>query len=158
MDCALHAGPGCRHAAARQPGGGYLVEIRPTTDGRISRPGANGANVRMAICSRTPVRGWKCRLLYSTQTDMDGKFEFTSGSVFFPPQNMPFGEPAFSLVAFYHPEASQVHVVIPADSPNQAPVYAFDEELNPANGSNVRQFQGPAPFCKGIRFTIQSCD
>jgi hypothetical protein len=88
---------------------------------------------------------------------MDGKFEFTSGSVFFPPQNMPFGEPAFSLVAFYHPEARQAHVVVPGAPPSQEPVYAFNEELDPVNGSNIHQFYGPESFCKGIRYKPQPC-
>lgn len=137
---------------------GCLVEIRPTTYGRLVRPGGVVANVRVAICSLTPVRGWKCRSLSSTQTDADGKFEFPSASAFFPPHNMPCGERAASLVAVCHPEASQFRLHVPGESPNREPVYAFDDQLKPINGRDVRRYHSPESICKGIRLLPQLPD
>lgn len=134
---------------------GCLVEIRPTTYGQLIRPGGNVANIRVAICSMTPVRGWKCRSLSSTQTDADGKFEFPSASAAFPPHNMPCGERALSLVVVCHPESSQFRIEVPGESPNREPVHAFDDQLKRVNGRDVRRYHSRESICKGIRLLPQ---
>lgn len=137
---------------------GCLLEIRPVVYGRLSRPDASVANVRVAVCSMTPVRSWKCRSLTSTQTKEDGRFQFDADRALFPLHNLPCGERAFSLVVVCHPEASRFRIELPADSPNAEPVRAFDDQMQPIYGRDVRQYHSPQSICQGMRLLPQPPD
>ena len=137
---------------------GCLVEIRPATIGHVWRPGYPVGNIRVAVCSMTPARGYKCRSLRSTYTDEDGAFEFPSASALFPLHDLPCGEPAISLVAICHPEASRYLLAIPRNSPDSlSPVVkAFDDRTRKELGYDIEQYHTPESICRGVRLLPQN--